>query len=60
MPDVMGTSRIRRAIASVSDKRGLVDFCRALARHGVTILSTGGTAKELGAAARARAARRSR
>src|SRR5215813_15489001 len=41
---------VRRAIVSVSDKRGLVDFCRALAGRGVQILSTGGTAKELGAA----------
>jgi phosphoribosylaminoimidazolecarboxamide formyltransferase/IMP cyclohydrolase len=32
---------------SVSDKRGLVDFAKALARHGVQILSTGGTAKLL-------------
>ena len=42
--------RVRRAIVSVSDKRGLVDLARALARHGVEILSTGGTAKELAAA----------
>src|SRR5215813_9029726 len=38
-----------RAIISVSDKRGLVDLARALVRHGVDILSTGGTAKELAA-----------
>src|SRR5262249_36720874 len=41
---------VRRAIVSVSDKRGLVDFCRALAGRGVQILSTGGPAKELAAA----------
>jgi phosphoribosylaminoimidazolecarboxamide formyltransferase/IMP cyclohydrolase len=39
--------KIRRAIVSVSDKRGLLEFARALARHGVEILSTGGTAKSL-------------
>jgi phosphoribosylaminoimidazolecarboxamide formyltransferase / IMP cyclohydrolase len=42
--------KIRRAIVSVSDKRGLVPFARALARHGVEILSTGGTARALGEA----------
>ena len=47
MPDL---SPVRRAIVSVSDKRGLVDLARALLRHGVAILSTGGTAKELAAA----------
>ncbi len=38
---------IRRALISVSDKTGLVDFARALATRGVEILSTGGTAKAL-------------
>src|SRR5262245_55911031 len=38
---------IRRAIVSVSDKRGLVSFCRTLSRGGTEILSTGGTAKAL-------------
>ena len=39
---------IRRALLSVSDKTGLVDFARDLsARHGVALLSTGGTAKLL-------------
>ena len=38
---------IRRALISVSDKSGLVDFARALAAHGVEILSTGGSAKTL-------------
>ena len=39
--------RITRALVSVSDKQGLVDFARRLAAHGVHILSTGGTAKLL-------------
>ncbi|MCX7380745.1 MAG: bifunctional phosphoribosylaminoimidazolecarboxamide formyltransferase/IMP cyclohydrolase [Alphaproteobacteria bacterium] len=38
---------IRRALISVSDKSGLVDFARALAHAGVEILSTGGSAKAL-------------
>ena len=39
--------RIRRALISVSDKAGVVDFARTLLTHGVEILSTGGTAKLL-------------
>jgi phosphoribosylaminoimidazolecarboxamide formyltransferase/IMP cyclohydrolase len=35
---------IRRALLSVSDKTGLTDFAAGLARHGIEILSTGGTA----------------
>jgi phosphoribosylaminoimidazolecarboxamide formyltransferase/IMP cyclohydrolase len=42
-----GAVRIRRALLSVSDKRGLVDFARGLAELGIEIVSTGGTAKEL-------------
>jgi phosphoribosylaminoimidazolecarboxamide formyltransferase/IMP cyclohydrolase len=42
--------RIRRALLSVSDKRGLVDFARGLKELDVEILSTGGTARELGEA----------
>ena len=38
---------IRRALLSVSDKTGLLDFAHALAAHGVELLSTGGTAKAL-------------
>lgn len=38
---------IRRALLSVSDKRGIVDFARALAALGVELLSTGGTHKLL-------------
>lgn len=39
--------RIRRALISVSDKTGIVDFARALQRFGVEIISTGGTARTL-------------
>jgi phosphoribosylaminoimidazolecarboxamide formyltransferase/IMP cyclohydrolase len=42
-----GEVRIRRALLSVSDKRGLVEFARGLAELGVEIVSTGGTATEL-------------
>ena len=38
---------IARALLSASDKHGLADFARALARHGVELLSTGGTAQAL-------------
>lgn len=38
---------IKRAIVSVTDKTGVVDFCRFLSTKGVEILSTGGTAKAL-------------
>jgi phosphoribosylaminoimidazolecarboxamide formyltransferase / IMP cyclohydrolase len=36
---------IQRALLSVSDKSGLIDFARALADAGVELLSTGGTAR---------------
>ena len=39
--------RITRALLSVSDKTGLVDFAKALAGFGVELVSTGGTAKAL-------------
>jgi phosphoribosylaminoimidazolecarboxamide formyltransferase/IMP cyclohydrolase len=38
---------IQRALISVSDKTGIVDFAQALADKGVEILSTGGTARLL-------------
>lgn len=38
---------VRRALLSVSDKSGLVDLAAALVRHGVELVSTGGTAKAL-------------
>ena len=40
-------ARIQRALISVSDKEGLVELGKALAAHGVEILSTGGSAKAL-------------
>jgi phosphoribosylaminoimidazolecarboxamide formyltransferase/IMP cyclohydrolase len=44
-----GEVRIRRALLSVSDKRGITEFARGLADLGVEIVSTGGTARELAA-----------
>ncbi len=41
------TSRIQRAILSVTDKTGLVDFARQLSGLGIELISTGGTAKLL-------------
>jgi len=40
-------AKIQRALISVSDKRGIVDFARELRALGIEILSTGGTAKSL-------------
>jgi len=40
-------TKVSRALLSVSDKSGIVEFARALAALGVQILSTGGTAKLL-------------
>jgi phosphoribosylaminoimidazolecarboxamide formyltransferase/IMP cyclohydrolase len=42
--------RVTRALLSVSDKTGLIDFAKALAGHGIELVSTGGTAKALAAA----------
>src|SRR6476660_4700969 len=39
--------RVTRALLSVSDKSGLVDFARALAELGVDLISTGGTSRAL-------------
>jgi phosphoribosylaminoimidazolecarboxamide formyltransferase / IMP cyclohydrolase len=44
---VEGAIEVRRALISVSDKTGIVDFARGLAGLGVEIISTGGTAAEL-------------
>ena len=44
---VAGDLRIERALLTVFDKRGVVDFARALTELGVEIISTGGTAAEL-------------
>jgi phosphoribosylaminoimidazolecarboxamide formyltransferase/IMP cyclohydrolase len=41
---------VRRALLSVSDKRGIVEFARGLSELGVELVSTGGTATELAAA----------
>ncbi|MEA2219398.1 MAG: phosphoribosylaminoimidazolecarboxamide formyltransferase / cyclohydrolase, partial [Solirubrobacteraceae bacterium] len=45
-----GAVSVRRALLSVSDKRGIVEFARGLADLGVQLVSTGGTAAELAAA----------
>src|SRR2546421_1123728 len=42
--------RVTRALLSVSDKPGLIEFAKALAGHGVELVSTGGTAKAIAAA----------
>jgi phosphoribosylaminoimidazolecarboxamide formyltransferase/IMP cyclohydrolase len=42
-----GAIRVRRALLSVSDKTGVVDFAKSLVALGVEILSTGGTAAAL-------------
>lgn len=47
LPDASVPVAVRRALISVSDKRDLVPFAAALARLGVEIISTGGTAREL-------------
>src|SRR5271167_2589705 len=41
------SARIQRAILSVTDKTGLVDFARKLSALGIELISTGGTAKLL-------------
>ena len=38
---------VRRALVSVSDKSDLIPFVAGLAKRGVEIISTGGTAKQL-------------
>ena len=45
MPE--GLRRAARALISVSDKSGLVDFARGLANFGIELVSTGGTRKTL-------------
>jgi len=42
--------RVTRALLSVSDKTGLIEFARALAGHGIELVSTGGTARAIAAA----------
>src|ERR1700759_1892396 len=43
----MTDRKISRALISVSDKTGLIDFAKGLAAHDVMLISTGGTAKAL-------------
>jgi phosphoribosylaminoimidazolecarboxamide formyltransferase / IMP cyclohydrolase len=50
LPSDQGELKVERALVSVFDKRGVVDFARALTELGVEIISTGGTAKEIGEA----------
>jgi phosphoribosylaminoimidazolecarboxamide formyltransferase/IMP cyclohydrolase len=45
--NVSGEKKIRRALLSVTDKSGLVEFAQALASFGVELISTGGTARTL-------------
>ena len=49
-PPLAMNTPIARALLSVSDKTGLVEFARGLAELGVALLSTGGTAKALSGA----------
>jgi phosphoribosylaminoimidazolecarboxamide formyltransferase / IMP cyclohydrolase len=49
-PAAPGEVRVRRALLSVSDKRGIVELAEGLAELGVEIVSTGGTARELAGA----------
>jgi phosphoribosylaminoimidazolecarboxamide formyltransferase / IMP cyclohydrolase len=46
-PSAPGEVQIARALLSVSDKAGIVEFARGLADLGIEIISTGGTAREL-------------
>ncbi len=43
-------AKVKRAIISVSDKRGIEEFAQELSKLGIEIISTGGTAKTLRAA----------
>ncbi|MFP8876387.1 MAG: bifunctional phosphoribosylaminoimidazolecarboxamide formyltransferase/IMP cyclohydrolase, partial [Myxococcota bacterium] len=47
MPPQSSTRPVRRALLSVSDKTGLVDFARALAHLEVELVASGGTARAL-------------
>ena len=42
-----GEVQVARALLSVSDKRGIVEFARGLTELGIEVVSTGGTASEL-------------
>ena len=43
----MDAQKVTRALLSVSDKTGLVDFAKGLSQRGIALVSTGGTAKAL-------------
>ena len=43
----MSDSRVRRALVSVAEKRGVADFARELSSRGYEVISSGGTAKLL-------------
>ena len=47
VPQTNGVKPVRRALLSVTDKTGLIDFARILAGFGVELVSTGGTARTL-------------
>src|SRR3982074_2521893 len=49
-PVAPGEVRVARALLSVSDKTGILEFARGLAELGIQIVSTGGTARELAVA----------
>jgi phosphoribosylaminoimidazolecarboxamide formyltransferase/IMP cyclohydrolase len=46
-PEVISEKKIKRALLSVTDKSGLVEFAQVLAGFGVELVSTGGTARAL-------------
>jgi phosphoribosylaminoimidazolecarboxamide formyltransferase/IMP cyclohydrolase len=47
IPEMISKKQVRRALLSVTDKTGLVEFAQALAGLGVELVSTGGTARTL-------------
>jgi phosphoribosylaminoimidazolecarboxamide formyltransferase/IMP cyclohydrolase len=47
LPKAADIQPVRRALLSVSDKTGLIDFARALHQVGVELVSTGGTSKAI-------------
>ena len=47
MASTSSPKKIRRALLSVTDKTGLVDFAKSLALHDIELVSTGGTARAL-------------
>ena len=49
-PDKTGVRTVRRALLSVSDKTGIIEFASALQKQGIELLSTGGTFKLLAGA----------